>query len=493
MEETKIEPQDLWYLSVPIPAYCWKKEGDDFILTSSNQAGEAITRGEIKNIIGIKLSDLYRDQPQIIEDIHRSFKENIQIKKEMWYDMRSSSTKKYLIIQYTPVKPDMLIVYTEDHTEKKIAEENLLRTSKWLSEAQKTAGLGYWSFDYANEKYIWSDQMYAIFEMEPGEVEPGSESFLELLVEEDRPRFLENFESAVTKGAVSDIDLSVRTASGKIRRIRTKTKLFFMPDGTSIPDFGIVWDITDNYENIAALKEARDIALKANEAKTDFISKMSHELRTPLNAIIGFSELLKYSSNNNSMAEGDTDNINEIHKAGLHLLGLINDVLDISRVETGRINFYFVDINIVEILQNCLSLVKTQMQKNNISLINNFNGAHVPVWTDPVRIKQIFINILSNAVKYNRPSGSITISILKTEDCRVGVSFTDTGFGIAEEDRIKIFNPFERLHINEEIEGAGIGLGICKKLAEQMSCSIELESEMNAGSTFTIYIPEKEF
>lgn len=244
-------------------------------------------------------------------------------------------------------------------------------------------------------------------------------------------------------------------------------------------------------ERTIELKVAREQAEDASKAKTEFLSSMSHELRTPLNAILGFGQLL-------DMQKGDTTQeevqkcTGEIMRAGYHLLALINEVLDLSRIETGHLDLRPEPMLLDNIVTDCLSQIEASLAKqNNISLNNQIGMQELYVFADQLRFKQILINLLSNAVKYNRKDGTVTISLVPTETDRIRIAITDTGKGICAADFDKLFDPFERLSFkNGNIEGTGIGLTVTKQLVEAMDGEIGFTSTVDVGSTFWVELPQ---
>ncbi|HSG30169.1 MAG TPA: transporter substrate-binding domain-containing protein [Thermodesulfobacteriota bacterium] len=232
------------------------------------------------------------------------------------------------------------------------------------------------------------------------------------------------------------------------------------------------------------LLEARDVAQSANMAKTDFLSRMSHELRTPLTAIIGFAELF---SKDNNLDEEHKKDAYIIHSAGQHLLNIINDLLDLSKIESDNIEIEMKDISLNKIVNECFNLIKPLAAEHDIQVINNVttNSAHM-IYADYTRTKQVLINLLSNAVKYNKSGGTITISHEIVDD-RIRIKVIDTGKGLIKQQIEKLFNPFDRAGAEDsQIKGTGIGLVISKRLIERMGGSIGVESEPGQGSTFWI-------
>lgn len=238
-------------------------------------------------------------------------------------------------------------------------------------------------------------------------------------------------------------------------------------------------------ERIQDLKEARDVAINANKAKSQFLSSMSHELRTPLNAIIGFSQVLLYDE----LSSEQKDNIGEILNAGKHLLTLIDEVLDLSEVESGHMKVNLVPVEIKELIDDCISLSQPLAGRFNVKIVVK-RIQDVPVLADYTRLKQVILNLLSNATKYNRKGGTVTIhtSFIPAQNIRITVE--DTGKGLSFEQKNRIFEPFDRMdHQNSAIEGSGIGLVITKKIIEMMDGKIDFTSKERQGSKFWVDIP----
>jgi signal transduction histidine kinase/HAMP domain-containing protein len=232
------------------------------------------------------------------------------------------------------------------------------------------------------------------------------------------------------------------------------------------------------------LRAAKDEAERANLAKSEFLSRMSHELRTPLNAILGFGQLLELE-----LKVGDkADNVREILLAGRHLLALINEVLDLARIESGKFTINLEPVNLSLIVRECLSLVHAQAAARGINL-RPAESCDCVILVDRIRLKQVLLNVLSNAVKYNCDQGKVNIVCIAEGDM-IQIRISDTGAGLSAEQQARLFNAFERLDADKAaIEGTGIGLALSKRLIELMGGAIGVESAPGAGSTFWLRLP----
>lgn len=230
------------------------------------------------------------------------------------------------------------------------------------------------------------------------------------------------------------------------------------------------------------LSLARIEAERASAAKSEFLSRMSHELRTPLNAILGFAQILELDLDD--FNENQKNDIKEILAAGRHLLTLINEVLDLAKVESGKLVITMQRVSIAETLQQCLSLLAPQFELRCIKIIDNICNCKYFINADVTRLKQVLLNILSNAVKYNQYSGSISLSCQTKNNNKLRINIKDTGNGLTNEEISHLFTEFERLSASNNVEGSGIGLVICKRLVELMGGSMGVDSVVGEGSNF---------
>ncbi len=262
--------------------------------------------------------------------------------------------------------------------------------------------------------------------------------------------------------------------------------------GGELAYVGIVRDISHEKETYSALNEARTRAELANDAKTEFLSRMSHELRTPMNAIIGFAQLLQMRPQGALPAAQYADYLQSILGPAKHLATLIDDILDIARIESGRFNFALQGVELGAAVSESMAIVAPMAERRGIT-VNLELGPTPPVLADRTRLTQCVVNLLTNAVKYNLPGGSVSVKTAVTDQWRVRLTVEDTGIGIPEDQLGALFQPFKRLHPErQEIEGVGIGLALVKQLVEAMHGTISVERRRGGGTRFHLDLTEAE-
>lgn len=243
-----------------------------------------------------------------------------------------------------------------------------------------------------------------------------------------------------------------------------------------------------SFNQMAAQREReRHQVVSASEAKSDFLARMSHELRTPLNAILGFGQLLEMDRREGE----DSESVDQILRAGRHLLSLIDEVLDISRIESGTLRVSPEPVAMQGVIADVQSMVGPLAAEREITVETRLDDDSLYARADQQRLKQILLNLLTNAIKYNRERGKVTLRC-SGSDGKVRIAVTDTGFGINSELREKLFTPFERLGAESkgDVQGTGLGLALSQRLAELMAGTLELEASGPEGSTFVLSLPK---
>jgi protein-histidine pros-kinase len=243
-------------------------------------------------------------------------------------------------------------------------------------------------------------------------------------------------------------------------------------------------DVSERKRVELAIEAARSEAEHANQAKSEFLSRMSHELRTPLNAVIGFAQLLQLDELDTNQGEG----VEQILKAGRHLLTLINEVLDISRIDSGTMSMSVEAVHLRALLAEVLSMIRPLADAAGVTLSTDPDElVEQYVLADHQRLKQVLVNVLSNAVKYNRPGGDVQVRCLEVCDGRIEVAIADTGQGIAPDKLHRLFDPFDRLGAEHTgVEGTGLGLALSRRLMEAMGGTISAESQVAVGTTIHV-------
>ncbi len=400
------------------------------------------------------------------------------------------------------------VVTFTDITHKTEMDEKLRKHAELLNEAQKIAGLGSWEWNIQSGAMHWSEQLHRIAGTAADQFLPTYDGFLAGIHREDRVRVDQTMRTAVQAGEAYAIDHRIVLPDGTVRTVQQQGKPYRDASGKRSRMVGTIHDITARKQLETDLTQARDSlearvrerteelavakesAERANRAKSEFLSSMSHELRTPLNAVLGFGQLLE-SDTESPLTGIQKDNLKEILKAGEHLLNLITEVLDLSRIEAGQVEVNIKPTPLAHAFEESLSLVGPLARRHGVTITGSAQRqCSQSVLADPTHLKQILVNLLSNAIKYNRPNGNVDLDCTPSTDGRITISVIDTGYGIAAARQPGLFQPFNRLGAeNGEIEGCGIGLSITKRLVESMGGKIGFESSEGVGSQFYVTLP----
>jgi PAS domain S-box-containing protein len=380
-----------------------------------------------------------------------------------------------------------------DITALKEAEQALLISESRLSRSQSFANIGSWDWDINTDYIWWSDRTAPLFGLAGDIRETTHAKSLEMIHPKDRKLVRDAVFACFKSNVEYNSEHRIIWPDGSVHWVHEAGAVMRDADGKPLRMLGVVQDITDRKQTELALIKAKEEADRANQAKSEFLSQMSHELRTPLNAIVGFSQLME-SDPESPLTADQQENVGEVLKAGWHLLELINEVLDLARIESGQLQLSVEALDWHQLLNECLKLIESMAIEKQIRIdteqLENVHH-HYMISADRVRLKQVFINLLSNAVKYNRQGGRITISQnVDKNNGMVRISIRDTGAGIATDMLTQMFVPFNRLGAeNTAIEGTGIGLVVTKRLVDMMGGHLEVDSKLAVGSTFTVVLP----
>src|SRR6185369_1046984 len=289
---------------------------------------------------------------------------------------------------------------------------------------------------------------------------------------------------------VTDYELTARARDGKETVVSYNATTFHDRDRKLQGVFAAARDVTERkrfertlQENNIELERAKAASEKANLAKSDFLSSMSHELRSPLNAILGFAQLI--SSELPPPTVSQTASIDQILHAGWYLLELINEILDLAQIESGKLALSLEPTSLAEVMAECEAMIEPQGLKRGISMTFPVFDTPCFVDADRTRVKQVLINLLSNAIKYNQPNGTVSVDCAMRTPDRIRISVRDSGAGLPPDMLRQLFQPFNRLgQENSAEEGTGIGLVMSKRLVEMMGGLIGVESTVGSGSAF---------
>ena len=372
----------------------------------------------------------------------------------------------------------------------RLGEQQRLKTSERnLTNAQALSHIGSWELDLVNNKLSWSDEVFRIFESDK-DIELSYENFLGFIPEEERDKVNEAYHHSVKSGTNYSIEHRVIMKDGREKYVQELGQTEYDEKGIAIQSFGSVLDITERKQKEFELVALKNEAEKANKSKSEFLANMSHELRTPMHGILSFSNIGVKNANIES-AETLVQYFTHIQTSGKRLLILLNDLLDLSKLESGNMEISIKEADLVSIFDNCQLEQEQRMQDLGLSLDINAPTQVVMGLFDPVRIGQVITNILSNAIKFSPENSILTITIDKTDNDELLFSLEDTGVGIPEDELNDVFDAFiQSSKTNTGAGGTGLGLSICAKLIEAHNGKIWAENSVSGGAIFTFTLPQ---
>ncbi len=388
-----------------------------------------------------------------------------------------------------------------DISDKRAIEAELVRALRELEDVDDqmdlmftSAKLGLWKYDFSEQQIFVNESIERALKLEPGSLiqptgskwrtpEDWRQRITSMVHPDDRLRFEQTWEDWASGAAETlDVEYRHRIHDGSYHWVRNYAVTTRRDeDGNRLLGFGAVMDIHELKSLQVELRGARDLAESANRAKSVFLATMSHEIRTPMNAILGYAQVLQRDT---SLGEEQRQNIRSIRRSGTHLLELIDEVLDMSKIEAGRIDILSEPFALRHALEECVDMFQSELTKKHVSFhLDLERDLPDVIIADEKRVRQIVINLVGNAVKFT-DSGRISLHAAVDEQ-RIVLRVSDTGCGIEESDLATIFEPFQQTSTGARLtHGTGLGLSISRELARLMDGDITVDSRRDAGSTF---------
>ncbi len=405
---------------------------------------------------------------------------------------------------------EAVVFAIQDITERKLDEEKLRRSEHGLAEAQRIAHLGSWELNLLNNVLIWSDEIFHIFEIGKEKFGASYEAFLDAIHPDDREMVNNAYTESLNSKKPYNIVHRLQMKDGRLKYVHERCESFFDADGKPLRSVGTVQDITEQklredelrryrdhleeevQQRTTELMLARDAAEAANKAKSTFLANMSHELRTPLNAILGFSHLMH---KDRSLSVSQRENLEIINNSGDHLLKLINDVLEIAKIEAGKLHLEIATFDLHELVREVSEMMKLRALQKALQLeLDQSSEFPRYIKGDEARLRQILVNLVSNAVKFTE-QGKVTIRLSSKHNAHhhLLIEVEDTGPGISSIDQQRLFKPFEQLSTGSAAQGGtGLGLAIARQFVQLMGGDISVKSQTGKGTLFRVKLPLQE-
>jgi PAS domain S-box-containing protein len=399
-------------------------------------------------------------------------------------------TSCHLLRVDSDAPPFAAMATLRDITRERHAQQALQLSEERWKFALEGAGDGVWDWDLGTGRVYFSHRWKAMLGYEDNEVQGTIIEFFSRIHPADRDMVSHCLQAYVRQPeGIHQAEFRLQHRHGHYLSILSRGKV------VSRDRDGVAQRVVGTHSDITLLKQAeralrdKQSAEMASAAKSEFLSRMSHEIRTPLNAVNGFAQLLQLQLTQQNASSHALNYVSQILHASHHLMGLVNDVLDLQQVEAGVLSFKPEPLLLNEEVAQCLAMLTPLADKRGITLENSLSG-HLPLIADKQRLRQVIMNVGSNAIKYNRPAGSVRIDIEHLSDQTLALTIEDTGPGMSPQQLSKLFQPFERLgRETSNIEGTGLGLIITRSLIEAMGGRMEIRSQPGSGTRISIIVP----
>jgi PAS domain S-box-containing protein len=373
------------------------------------------------------------------------------------------------------------------------AEEALRDSEEWYALAASGANDGLWDWNIETNQSYLSLRWKQLLGYEEHELKNVRQTFIDALHPDDKDRVMAAVRGHLETRIPYDIEFRLRHKDGHYVWVRSKGQAIWDDKGNARRMAGSIGDITERRLAAETMRQAKEQAELANRTKSEFLANMSHELRTPLNAILGFSELMNNATLGplgNAKYQEYTKDIND---SGRHLLALIDDILDLSKIEAGKLELDEEKIDVAGTIRSCMVLVKERARNGGVKLKTDIPDGLAALNADKRKLKQILVNLLSNAVKFTPAGGEVTLKAWSRPASGYVFQVIDTGIGIALGDIPIALSPFGQVdsRLTRKFAGTGLGLPLTKSLAEMHGGSLDLQSEEGAGTTVTVRFPSE--
>lgn len=385
---------------------------------------------------------------------------------------------------------DVTMIGCYDVTDRHEALEALRESATNLAEAERIAHLGNWQLDAATFAITCSEETRRIFGGAPERGGLTLGHVLERIHPDDRENVETHIRRALAEGEACLLIMRIVVPDGTLRHVRMQAEAVMDQQGRASRLIGTVLDITDLQKATDELRAARERAECANQAKSQFLANMSHELRTPLNAIIGLSELMAGDLLKPSI-EQYKSYAKDINDSGIHLLAIVNDILDLSRIEAGTTDLDESEFDVADLADFCMRTMQMRAEQAGIALRSHIPCGALHLRGDRRLVTQMVLNLMANAVKFTPTKGRVTLGVARDAEGRLCISVEDTGIGIAKSHLARVIEPFVQVesHLSRRYDGVGLGLALTKRFADLHGAELLIESEEGEGTCVSVRFP----
>jgi len=493
-EHKLIDSEEMYralYKEGPIATYTWKKLNDDFIFIEFNNAAEKITHGNVVNVLGHRASEMYEDRQDILEDLHKCFNEKTDITREMKYKFQFTREEKYLLVKYGYVKPDLVIVQTEDITEKRVAEEKLRQSELKYRYLYENTPFSIVLLNSKGKIVESNPRTETMFGYTRTDLIGKKFQKISVIHPDYLSTIMDLFKKFIKGEEVHRIDLEMYKKDGSSVWVNLQASLVQVENEYFVQ--ALFSDISKRKEAEFLINEEIIKLKELDQIRKNLISRVAHELKTPLSSVCGGAEFLTTVYNDQIGGEA-LEILTLINKGGNRLKYLVDNLIDISRMEYNKFKLKKQMSDLCELMIESSKDMKHDLKERKLTL-NLKLPDRLYLDIDRIRIEQVIMNLLSNAIKNTPPKGIITIEVVGEENWVV-ISVSDTGVGLTREEMEIIFTRFGKIERYGEgleyidIQGSGLGLFISKGIVDLHGGNIRAESEgRHQGSTFIVKLP----